>query len=337
MFQPFPPIQLTCIQPDSSNKDCGRSLLQGTRVPVVKTGKPDQVSRAALAGMERKIDELPMLPQVLVRILQISTAQDDYFEQIDNVAREDPPFAVRLLAMANSASSSPVTPVKSIRDALTRVGATTITSLVASLAVQRVFVPSLPSQVALWKHAIRVAVAAEAIAGLMPVLKVDRGQAYLGGLLHDIGRFVMFEHAPESLLKVDESHWNSPERLIDADVEIFKFTHSELGYLACSRWGLPGDLAEVVRRHHEELDGPFKPGSIEAYILCVEIADRLDVLLLEQDEVENLASNELVDAIDQRCLWSAEVKRVVKAAALAMKVEQINTQSALLLNGLGLA
>ncbi len=295
------------------------------------------MSRAALDAMERKIDELPLLPQVLVRILQLSSAQDDYFERIDQLAREDPPFAVRLLALANSASSSPVSPIKSIRDALTRVGAATITSLVASLAVQRVFVPSCPSQVALWTHSVSVAVAAEMIAEAVPLLKLDSGQAYLGGLLHDIGRFVMFEHAPEHLLKVDESHWSSPEALIAADVEVFKFTHSELGYLACSHWGLPGDLTEIVRRHHEELNGAFKPGSIEAYIHCIGIADRLDVFLFQQQQVEKLSSDELLEIIEQECLGSSEVEAIVKAELLASRVEDIKMQSERLLNGLGLA
>ncbi len=172
---------------------------------------------------------------------------------------------------------------------------------------------------------------------MVPALKADRGQAYLSGLLHDIGRFVMFEHAPENLLRVDESHWHSPEELIEADVEVFKFTHSELGFLACSRWGLPGDLAETVRRHHEKLDGSFVPGSVEAYILCIEIADRLDMMILEQHEVESLSPDELVGVIDEKCLWSPEVKNLVKAEALAMRLDKIKTQSAQLLGGLGLA
>jgi putative nucleotidyltransferase with HDIG domain len=298
---------------------------------------PGQVSSAALDAMESKIDQLPLLPQVLVRILQISSADDDYFDQIDELARRDPPFAVRLVAMANSASSSPVSPIETIKDALTRVGATVITNLVASLAVQRVLVPSAPSQVALWQHSIRVAVAAETIAALVPALKVDKGHAYLGGLLHDIGRFVMLEHASDNLLKVDESHWHSPEELIEADVEIFKFTHSELGYLACSHWGLPGNLANTVRRHHEKLSGSIQPGSVEANVLCVEIADRVDMFLLERNEVDRLSSDELVETIDQKCLWSPEAKNLVKAEILATRIDEIATQSARLFGGLALA
>ena len=301
------------------------------------TNEPQNISMIALRAMEHKIDRLPLLPQVLVRILQIDTSSGDYFDQIDRLAREDPPFTVRLLAIANSASSSPAAPVKTIKAALTRMGASTITNLVSSMAVQEVFIPSSPSQVALWRHAIRVAVTAETIAQMVPALKVDKDQAYLAGLLHDIGRFVMYEHDPDSLLKVDESHWHTPEELIEADVEVFKFTHSELGYLACTHWGLPGELAQIVRRHHEPLIDAVVPGSTEANILCIEIADRLDVMILEPEEVDDIPLEDLANEIAQKCLGFPEARRFVKADALAANVAKIRASSKELLGGLGMA
>ncbi len=301
------------------------------------TKKPVKASSVALQTMEHKIDQLPLLPQVLVRILQIDTSTDDYFDQIDKLAKEDPPFTVRLLAVANSASSSPAAPVKTIKSALTRMGASTITNLVSSMAVQRVFVPKDPSQVALWRHAIRVAVAAETVAQLAPGLQVDKGQAYLIGLLHDIGRFVMFEHDPDSLLKVDESHWHTPEELIEADVEVFKYTHSELGYRACVHWGLPDSLAQVVRQHHDTLPDEVKPGSIEASILCVEIADRLDVMIMEPKDLADMTHEDLVSDISRTCLGMPAATKFLKAEKLAAKVARIDAQSTELLGGLGMA
>ena len=292
---------------------------------------------SALERMNDKVDQLPLLPQVLVRILQLDPAQIDYFEQIDRLAREDPPFAVRLLAMANSASSSPASPIKSIKEALTRIGAVTITNMVASMAVQRVFMPSSPSHVGLWRHSIRVAVGAETLARMLPALKLLPGDAYLCGLLHDIGRFVMFEHAPEHLLAVDESKWHSPADLVEADIEVFKYTHSELGYLACRHWGLPNETAEAVRRHHERLDGSIEPGSIEAMLMLIEVADWLDVLILNDPESKSLLENELVDKINQHCLPADNFRQVVHAATLAKRVPNIRDESDLLLQGLGLA
>lgn len=292
---------------------------------------------SALAQMSDKVDQLPLLPQVLVRILQLDSGQIDYFEQIDRLAREDPPFAVRLLAMANSASSSPASPIKSIKEALTRIGAVTITNIVASMAVQRVFMPSSPSHVGLWAHSLRVAVGAETLARMLPALKVVPGDAYLCGLLHDIGRFVMFEHAPKHLLAVDESNWHSPADLLEADIEVFKFTHSELGFLACRHWGLPDETANVVRRHHERLDASPAPGSTEAMLMLIEVADWLDVLILNDPESKSLSDDELVGKIDEHCLPTDSFREAVDATVLAKRVSNIRDESDLLLQGLGLA
>ncbi|MGB5257508.1 MAG: HDOD domain-containing protein, partial [Woeseiaceae bacterium] len=81
--------------------------------------------------MEDKIDELPLLPQVLVRILQLDTESDSFFEEFGKLTKEDPAFAVRVITLANSAASAPAVPVVSIRDALTRMGSHAIRGLVA--------------------------------------------------------------------------------------------------------------------------------------------------------------------------------------------------------------
>ncbi len=287
--------------------------------------------------MRRKVDQLPLLPQVLVRILQLDPSQMDYFEEIDRLAREDPPFAVRLLAMANSASSSPAEPITSIKESLTRIGAVTIGNMVASMAVQRVFMPKSPSQVGLWTHSLRVAVGAETLARMLPELKILPGTAYLSGLLHDIGRFVMFEHAPEELLAVDESKWHSPAELLDADVEVFKYTHSELGYLACRHWGLPDATADAVRRHHDKLDGKIAPASIEATVLLIEVADWLDVTIFNSEGFAGLSDDELIDEINEHCLPTESFRQLVDAADLARRAPHIKDQADLLVQGLGLA
>ena len=139
-----------------------------------------QAKKLALKQMEGKIDELPLLPQVLVKLMQLDSASDDYFDEFEKLVKEDPTFAVRVIALANSASSAPVSPITSIRDAITRMGASTISSLVASLAVQRVFMPSKPGEVRLWTHSILAACATEHVAKIATALDVDAGHGLSG-------------------------------------------------------------------------------------------------------------------------------------------------------------
>ena len=293
-------------------------------------------SKIALHGMEKKIDELPLLPQVLVRILQLNPTDDDYFEQFETTAKEDPAFAVRIIALANSAASSPVAPISIIRDALARMGAKTVGRFVASLAVQRVFMPTEPNQIQLWKHSISTAVAAQRVAELVPELQVEPAHAYLVGLLHDVGRFVMFEHAPKQLLEVDEHNWRTPDDLESVDVEVFNFTHSELGYLACVHWGVPDPVAEVIRHHHAPLQGRIVPQSTDATTFCVQVADRLAVTLIDSPDLAKLSEADRCKRVARYCVKSRSDQGLLPADRLAAEIDLIHTESERLMEGLGL-
>lgn len=295
----------------------------------------DAVATSALHEMEEKIGELPMLPQVYVKILQLSPDAENYFEEFGKLTKEDPAFAVRVIALANSSASAPAVPVVSIRDALTRMGVKTIRSLVASLAVQRVFLPTKPNEIALWQHSVYTAFAAAQIAEIIPALQVDPAEAYLIGLLHDVGRFVMFEHAAANLLKVDEFNWRTPEQLVQADVEVYKFTHSELGYRACHRWQLPNSITDAVRKHHSPIEDEIVSGSPNALLFCLQVADRLALCLLQRGDFADIPGDAREQAILDNCLKTDQERSLLPATALTGQLDRIHSDSQDLLAGLG--
>ncbi len=302
---------------------------------VAKPSAEDPSNSEALEAMAQKVDELPLLPQSLVSVMSLDPDEDDYFERFEELAREDPALAVKIVSFANSAASAPMSPILSIQGALARMGIQPIRSLVASLGVQRVFMPSEPNQVRLWKHSISVGVASQRLAILLSTLKVEPGFAYLAGLLHDIGRFVMFEHASADLLRVDESNWQSGDDLVTADLDVFTFTHSELGYLACQRWGLPDEIADVVRCHHADLEQTIAPASNAATNLCVQVADWLDMRIFSDDALEGAPCDELAAVIAGECPAIAILGNLIDPQALSLQLPTIRSDVSELLGGLG--
>jgi putative nucleotidyltransferase with HDIG domain len=121
---------------------------------------------------------------------------------------------------------------------------------VLGLAVTRVFVPKDAWEKSLWRHAIQVATASRELARHFPETRSDPEEAYATGLLHDVGRFVLFQEAPEELRRVDESGWDSPDGLLAAERAICGLTHAELGATACSKWGIPELITLSVLHHH---------------------------------------------------------------------------------------
>ena len=290
---------------------------------------------SGLAGLASKINDLPLLPQVLVKLMQLDPASDHYFDEFETLAKEDPSFAVRVIALANSAASAPAVPIMSLADALARMGTACINTLVAALSVQQVFVPTSPAQTLLWKHAITTAVGAQKIAEMLPRLQVTPCHAYLVGLLHDIGRFVMLEHAPAKLLEVDEANWQTPDDLVGADTEVFKFTHCELGFLACAHWGLPDQVAQIVRAHHMAPPHPIEPGSFEASNFCVQVADRLSVTVIDHAEFDTMDAAERASRVETHCLKTDEDRALLPVDVLCGQIDRISDERKRLLDGLG--
>lgn len=186
--------------------------------------------------LQRHLDELPVLPMVLVRLLALDPDDEHLPDRVVSLIESEPNFSTRVLAAANSAASSPVAHITTLPNAIARIGTTGASNLVLTIGVTRVFVPRDDWEWSLWRHALQVALAARA-------------------LLHDIGRFVMFQEAPDQLREIDEGTWDSPEQLVSLEREICGVDHAELGALACHVWGLPDEIVDVVRHHHD------RPGS----------------------------------------------------------------------------
>src|SRR5487761_2129065 len=144
-----------------------------------------------LRSLADSAGQLPLLPSIVLRVLQLDSSSDRSFEDLLRLAEEDPTFAVRLIRLANAPTSAPAKPIVTIRQAVVRLGARECAGLVTALAISRVFVPTTTVHRQLWLHALQTAVAARTIASLMPKANIAPDQAYLAGLLHDIGRFVM--------------------------------------------------------------------------------------------------------------------------------------------------
>jgi putative nucleotidyltransferase with HDIG domain len=224
--------------------------------------------------LARHLEDLPVLPGVVSRLLALDPADDDHADRVSELIQAEPNFSTRLLAYANSAASAPASPVISIPAAVTRVGSLGATDLVLTLGVTAVFVPRDSWDRSLWRHSIQVAIVARALTLVTRPADVTPEAAYAAGLIHDVGRFVMFQHAPADLRRIDEGSWTTPDELIAAENEICGMNHADLGALACDNWGIPELVVEAVRRHHDRVEG--EPAStVERVEHLIAVADLL--------------------------------------------------------------
>ncbi|MCA9319317.1 MAG: HDOD domain-containing protein [Planctomycetes bacterium] len=235
--------------------------------------------RATREELLAHVEAVPTLPIIVTEILGTSTTSPEFLTRIREFARNDPGLAGRIIALANSAAYAPVTDILDINTAVVRLGSRILSEIVRAFTVLRVFVPSTPAHCALWSHAIQVATMARMIA-IEGHAQVNPEVCYAVGLLHDVGRLVMFANDPARLREVDDEGWRSPAELVNVERAIFGIDHAELGAVVCERWGVPGDIVFVIRKHHEPDAWQYVSSETRDVLRIVQQADLWSVKLM---------------------------------------------------------
>jgi HD-like signal output (HDOD) protein len=108
-----------------------------------------------------------------------------------------------------------------------------------------------------WMHSIACGLAARTIAVYRREPNVER--FYIAGLLHEIGRLVIFENLPDLARKTIEIHEGEHKFLHYVEQEVMGFDHAAVGGAILREWRLPDNLVEPVAFHHQPLEARNYP------------------------------------------------------------------------------
>jgi putative nucleotidyltransferase with HDIG domain len=207
----------------------------------------------------------PRLPQVALEILALSRQPDVDFDAVVAVLERDPILAAKVLSLCQSAAYARGAPVRSLRQALVRLGLDALRDLVLEAAVHlRVFrVPGYEQPMArLGRHST-------VVARLMPALcgaaGVDSEYAFLCGLLHDVG-------IAACLLAISDDQRGIVVPFSEA-ARVVDDLHEEASGLLARLWDLPPDVQRVVASHHRLVYGGT-PSPVNAALLVAEALAR---------------------------------------------------------------
>jgi nitrogen-specific signal transduction histidine kinase/HD-like signal output (HDOD) protein len=168
----------------------------------------------------------------------------------------DPALSARIINIANSAAFRSPAPVTSIERAVTMLGVETVRTIAMTAAVQQFFsglnqqrFRALQKQ--MWRQSITSATAARVIAEL--VNYQWPGEAYLMGLLTDIGQLALACSSPQEYMSIIGPRQDSGTLLSD-EQQHFMLTHPDVGSQLFHAWGFESLLIDATRYHHEPTD-----------------------------------------------------------------------------------
>lgn len=196
--------------------------------------------RALDEAVSRRNVRVPPYPSTAMQ-LQAVLARDEYdVEELVEAMRTDQAFTGNLLRLANSPLYRRGGEVRSVSNAVMRVGARELTRLAMAAAVSATTLGGSLQSIRrlLWRRSLAAASVSETLA---PFFKVESGEAFVAGLLHEVGKVLALQICEEVLAKHHEPAVDEP--MVMRQIER---TQRAFGAMVAERWQLPTALAEVI-------------------------------------------------------------------------------------------
>lgn len=255
---------------------------QGTEVS-------EQFNARLLETIEGRRLELPLLSHVIWEVMDLSAADDVDAARLSDLIHRDVSLAGHILRVANSPAFMPRYPITSLQQAVSRLGMTQLSEIAFCVALRgKVFhLPKYKDEIQhLWSHAVQTAFFAKTIAVRC---HQNPEEAFLCGLLHDIGKPVVLQIIADLQKKLACT-------LIPSTLqELLEAHHTQAGRRLAEAWQLVSPVSECIMYHHAYRETPTRADAV----MITHLADCIsyDVMLPGSYDKESLRANPIVQEL----------------------------------------
>jgi len=205
-----------------------------------------------------EVRKVPSIPSVVIKLRQFLSDPEVNFDKLARVIEFDPGLTANLLQLANSAYFGWSGKIKSVREAITRLGTNRIFQMVLCMSVAPLVRKPITGydmdSDGLWRHSIATAICAEQLGRILGLGEVE--EAFTAGLLHDMGKillgtFVEIDDEPiKTLVEREGLPFNEAEK------RVLGIDHAEAAAELLLFWNLPARVVAAARWHHEPAAAP---------------------------------------------------------------------------------
>jgi HD-like signal output (HDOD) protein len=227
--------------------------------------------------------DVPEMPEVLVRLKEATAIPDTSVGDLAKIISADPAVSTNILRIINSAYYGLQARVTSVNLAVSVMGFDMTEKVALQAAVYSAFASRCEKAknchpTSFWRHAAYVGVAARALAVKSEFWADTHPEdAYVAGLMHDIGKILLMESSPARYLAMWGRSAHSGQSEVESELEEFGCTHADVGSVLAIKWSMPEDLANAIRYHHDPVRDSLDRHSSSLIHLADQLAWRAQV------------------------------------------------------------
>jgi putative nucleotidyltransferase with HDIG domain len=205
-----------------------------------------------ISSIVQNLDSIITLPEVAARIVETVNDPKSTSMDLHKIIAHDPALVSKLLQRVNSSYYARSTKIDSVERAIVLLGFESVQNIAISATIGGAFKPvNIGDDFTardLWTHCVAVAATAREIA--KRVNKPMAEQAFLAGLVHDVGLLVELQIAPQKLAEVCRRVKAGHCSFSAAEFDLFGCNHAELGAALATKWGFPDFCRAAAAYHH---------------------------------------------------------------------------------------
>lgn len=201
--------------------------------------------------MVEKISDLPTIPIVASKVLELLDKPDVELEEVADMILTDQVLAARVIKIVNSPLYRSSQEIKSVKRALVYLGFRHIRELALTCSFIEAFQgkDGAFDVMTFWEHSFGVGIVAKIIA--QRARYIDTEKAYLAGIIHDIGEVFLSYYYQKDFQRILQEIRSTPYKLVDAEDRFWGTNHSYIGVAIAQKWNFPPEYCEVIADHHE--------------------------------------------------------------------------------------
>ena len=200
-----------------------------------------------------RLKDIPTLPTVIHKIIEIVDSPNTSATDLNKAIAMDQALSAKVLKLVNSAFYGFPKKIETLTQAIVILGFNTVRSLALSISMVDFLGSGKGSRQLIyedyWKHSIATSILARAIAkkAFPPMAE----EAFVAGLLHDIGILILDQFVPTEFKKAVALMHEEKIPLYQAEQKALNITHAQVGRMLAVKWNLPDTLLYSISHHHE--------------------------------------------------------------------------------------